>query len=166
MAVNPQTQTNGPAMKDGDMKTWMMVVLTVLFVGLYALALLGIITPLADSSVVSRLEPIIFVIIGYYFGRLPSVQTEKALKSEIERKTGEEKDARREKDQAIGAKSEEKAKASAIEQKLHDVKATLATTLADGASPQSRAMLSGTTDTDDGDAVRRTVAAALNILDS
>jgi hypothetical protein len=36
---------------------------------------------------VLRLEPIIFVIIGYYFGRLPGQQNEKTLKQEIGRQT-------------------------------------------------------------------------------
>jgi len=36
---------------------------------------------------IARIEPIIFVIVGYYFGRLPSQQNEKALKEEISRQT-------------------------------------------------------------------------------
>jgi len=56
-------------------KEWVMIVLTFAFVILYGLALVGKLRPLADISIVSRLEPIIFVIIGYYFGRLPAQQT-------------------------------------------------------------------------------------------
>ncbi len=64
-----------------------MVALTLIFVVLYAAALFGLIKPLADISVVTRLEPIIFVIIGYYFGRLPAQANENTLKNEIIRQT-------------------------------------------------------------------------------
>jgi len=66
-------------------KEWVMIVLTFAFVILYGLALVGKLRPLADLSIVSRLEPIIFVIIGYYFGRLPAQQNELTLKKEIGR---------------------------------------------------------------------------------
>ena len=68
-------------------KNWVMVLLTLGFVVLYGLALIGKLRPLADASMVTRLEPIIFVIIGYYFGRLPGQQNEQTLKEEIERQT-------------------------------------------------------------------------------
>lgn len=66
-------------------KSWFMVFLTLIFIVLYGLALLGKLKPLADASMVTRLEPLIFVIIGYYFGRLPGEETEKILKYEIKR---------------------------------------------------------------------------------
>ena len=68
-------------------REWVIIVLTFAFIVLYGLALVGKLRPLADLSVVSRLEPIIFVIIGYYFGRLPGQQNELSLKKEIERQT-------------------------------------------------------------------------------
>src|ERR1043165_7771413 len=69
----------------GTLKEWEMVLLTMAFVALYGLALVGKLKPLADLTMVSRLEPIIFVIIGYYFGRVPAQQTEQTLKEEIGR---------------------------------------------------------------------------------
>lgn len=75
-----------PSMSDA-LKGWIMVALTLIFVVLYAAALFGLIKPLADISVVTRLEPIIFVIIGYYFGRLPAQANENTLKNEIIRQT-------------------------------------------------------------------------------
>ena len=66
-------------------KSWLILLLTLVFVVLYGLALLGKLRPLADASMVTRLEPLIFVIIGYYFGRLPGEETEKILKHEINR---------------------------------------------------------------------------------
>ncbi len=67
------------------LKEWVMIVLSFAFVILYGFALVGKLRPLADLSIVSRLEPIIFVIIGYYFGRLPANQNELTLKKEIGR---------------------------------------------------------------------------------
>ncbi len=64
-----------------------MVLLTLTFVVLYGLALLGRLRPLADVSMVSRLEPIIFLTIGYYFGRVPGQQIEQTLKDELDRQT-------------------------------------------------------------------------------
>lgn len=71
----------------GTLKEWVIIVLTFAFVLLYGVALVGKLKPLADLSIVSRLEPIIFVIIGYYFGRLPGQQNELELKKEIGRQT-------------------------------------------------------------------------------
>ena len=67
------------------LKVWVMVFITLIFVTLYGLALLGKLRPLSDPSMVSRLEPIIFVIIGYYFGRLPGQENEQSLKEEVGR---------------------------------------------------------------------------------
>lgn len=73
--------------KTDSLKSWIMVALTLIFVFLYAAALVGWLKPLTDTAMVSRLEPIIFVIIGYYFGRLPAQRNEKTLKEEINRQT-------------------------------------------------------------------------------
>src|SRR6266850_383578 len=70
-----------------SVRSWIMVLLTMLFVLLYASALIGWLKPLADEKMIVRLEPIIFVIIGYYFGRLPSQENENTLKREINRQT-------------------------------------------------------------------------------
>lgn len=67
------------------LKSWIMSILTLIFVGLYIAAIFGMIEPLPIDSVITRLEPIIFVIIGYYFGRLPAQATENTLKTEIAR---------------------------------------------------------------------------------
>lgn len=71
----------------GAIKDWVLVFLTLAFIALYGFALLGKLRPLADASIITRLEPIIFVMIGYHFGRLPGLQNEQTLKSEIERQT-------------------------------------------------------------------------------
>jgi hypothetical protein len=69
------------------LKSWVMVLLTLIFVVLYGFALLGKLRPLSDISMVTRLEPLVFIIIGYYFGRLPGQENEQTLKGEIGRQT-------------------------------------------------------------------------------
>ena len=69
----------------GGLRGWVMIWLTLIFVTLYAAALFGWLRPLSDVTMITRLEPIIFVIAGYYFGRLPGQSIERALKEEIVR---------------------------------------------------------------------------------
>ena len=71
--------------KTDALRSWIMVGLTLALVLLYAAVLLGWFKPLADEKMALRLEPMIFVIVGYCFGRLPSQQNERALKEEISR---------------------------------------------------------------------------------
>ena len=61
------------------LRNWIMVSLAIVFTFLYASALVGWLKPLGDERMVTHLEPIIFVIIGYYFGRAPSQQNESTL---------------------------------------------------------------------------------------
>jgi hypothetical protein len=103
----------------GDpLKSWTMVFLTLSFVVLYGLALIGKLKPLADASMVSRLEPIIFVFIGYYFGRLPAQQNETTLRNEITRQTIRGDAAHSSKEQALQSRE-------ALEEKLKCVNAAL-----------------------------------------
>ncbi len=107
-----------------------MTALTLIFVLLYGAALLGWIRPLADERTVARLEPIIFVIIGYYFGRLPAQQTEQTLKSEISRQSQKADAAQHAKEQAQQTRE-------ALEEKLKNVRAALTTAPAPEAAPMS-----------------------------
>jgi hypothetical protein len=101
-------------------KGWLMAALTFVFVLLYAGALFGWIKPLTDNSVVTRLEPIIFVIVGYYFGRLPAQQNEKTLKEEISRQTQKT-------DAAQHAKEMAKQDREALEEKIKNARTSLLT---------------------------------------
>lgn len=56
-----------------------VIVLTIAFVALYILALTGVVKGPADDRLLGHLDPIIGVIIGYFFGRAPSIVTEKHL---------------------------------------------------------------------------------------
>ena len=134
-----------------------MVVLTLIFVGLYGAALLGWLKPLADDRMVMRLEPIIFAIIGYYFGRLPSQQNERTLKQEINRQTQRADAAQSVKEQALQ-------KNEALEEKIKDVKATLNAESAAFATTSGSHSLRSATSRDE--ELRPTVNAALRILNS
>lgn len=68
-----------------SLKDWIMVILLLIFVFLYALAFAGKLDPFKDNSMLLRFEPIIFILIGYYFGRLPTRHNERVLNDEIAR---------------------------------------------------------------------------------
>ena len=131
---------------------WLMAIVSVSFVVLYGLALLGKIKTIADPSVLSRLEPIVFVIIGYYFGRLPGQQNEQALKNEIGR-------------QALRADAAQKAMESArqlsgtLDEKVKNARTALA--------PDAIALVEKTGKAlDNKNREPGSVAAAFNILSS
>src|SRR4051812_31244995 len=81
-----------------------MMTLTLIFVLLYGAALLGWVKPLTDDKLIGRLEPLIFVILGYYFGRLPADQNESLLRDEINRQTQRADAAQHAKEQAEQAR--------------------------------------------------------------
>jgi hypothetical protein len=130
-------------------KNWLMVLLTTGFVVLYGLALLGRLRPLADVSMVSRLEPIIFVIIGYYFGRLPGQQNEQTLREEIGRQTQRADAAQHAKESALQTRE-------ALDEKVKNARTALAV---DGAAFSTSAVGSDGLSID-----RGSVTAAFNIL--
>ena len=132
-------------------KNWLMVLLTTGFVVLYGLALLGRLRPLADASMVSRLEPIIFVIIGYYFGRLPGQQNEQTLREEIGRQTQRADAAQHAKETALQTRE-------ALDEKVKNARTALAVD-----SPAFSTVAVGS---DGLSKDRGSVAAAFNILSS
>src|SRR3712207_4544931 len=103
-------------------RNWMMIVLTLIFVVFYAAALLGWLRPLSDIAMVTRLEPIIFVIIGYYFGRLPAQQNEQTLKDEIIRQTQKS-------DASQQAKEKANQECEALEEKIKNAVGVLSVSL-------------------------------------
>jgi hypothetical protein len=141
------------------LRSWVMVALTLIFVLLYALALVGWLRPLADEKMIVRLEPIIFVIIGYYFGRLPSQQNENTLKGEINRQTQKVDAAQHVKEQALQARE-------ALEEKVKNARATLtsnsfglATKVLGGSPVKTDVPVNE-------DGLRHSVIAALSVLNS
>lgn len=147
------------------LKSWTMVVLTVSFILLYGAALLGWLRPMTDERMLTHLEPIIFVIIGYYFGRLPARHNEKTLKDEINRQTQKADAAQHAKEQTQQARE-------ALEEKVKNVRVTLARSAitaspASGTAAKSAAdNLNRTGGAAKDEALRQAVALALNILDS
>jgi hypothetical protein len=79
---DPKGRSVGETLKDS-----LMIIVTLIFVLLYAAAFTGKLDPLKDNTMLLRLEPIIFILIGYYFARLPARQNEQSLKDEIVRQT-------------------------------------------------------------------------------
>jgi hypothetical protein len=134
-----------------------MVVLTLIFITLYGAALTGLLKPLADEKMVMRLEPIIFVIVGYYFGRLPGQQNEKTLQQEIGRQTQRA-------DAAQSAKEQAQQSNEALEEKVKNVKVTLSSEAATFATTSGSHTLRSATIRDD--ELRPMVNAALRILNS
>ena len=134
-----------------------MVVLTLVFISLYGAALLGWLKPLADEKMVLRLEPIIFVIIGYYFGRLPAQQNEKTLQQEVSRQTQRADASQSAKEQALQTRE-------ALEEKVKNVKAALsADSPAFASTSGSHSLRSATVRDED---LRPVVGAALRILNT
>ena len=136
-----------------------MVVLTLIFVSLYGAALIGWLKPLADEKMVLRLEPIIFVIIGYYFGRLPAQQNEKTLKDEIGRQTQKADAALHVKEQALQTRE-------ALEEKLKNVNAALTSTAPATSAAAFVDNLGKTNGPVTQEGLRYSVGAAVRILNS
>lgn len=95
-----------------------MFVLMLIFVGLYAAAFFGKFDPLKDNAMLLRFEPIIFLLIGYYFGRLPSRQNEQSLKDEIARQAQKT-------DAAQYAKEKVLQEREMLEEKIKNVRTTI-----------------------------------------
>lgn len=149
--LNNPNPRPGEAMADA-LRNWVMVALTLVFIALYAAALTGWLKPLADEKMVTRLEPIIFVIIGYYFGRLPGQQNEKTLKDELGRQTQKAEAAQHAKEQAQQARE-------TLEEKVRNARAAL--TPAASAKPHLESVGAAGAEPH-----RTSVTAALNILSS
>ncbi|HEX5705991.1 MAG TPA: hypothetical protein VFX96_01750 [Pyrinomonadaceae bacterium] len=141
------------------LKGWAMLALTFIFVLLYGAALTGLLKPLENDRMVAHLEPIIFVIVGYYFGRMPSQQNEKTLKDEIGRQTQKADAAQHAKEQAQQARE-------TLEEKVKNARAALAPAARGSAAKSSAESLSKAASAPRDEALNHSVAAALNILNS
>jgi hypothetical protein len=137
-----------------------MLALTLIFVALYSAALAGWLRPPPDEKTVTRLEPIVFVIIGYYFGRIPAQQNEKTLKEEIGRQTQKADAAQHAKEQAQQAREtlEEKVKNARL-----IVTSVASTVSARGLAERAE---SASAPPNGYEALRASVAAALSVLNS
>ena len=151
------THPTTPPASSEILKNWIMVVLTLVFIALYGAALVGWLRPLTDDKMVLRLEPIIFVIIGYYFGRLPGQQNERNLKQEINRQTQRADASQSAKEHALQTNE-------ALEEKIKNVKATLnAESSAFPSTSGSHSLRSATVRDEE---LRPMIGAALRVLNS
>jgi hypothetical protein len=149
--AQPAQSEKGQTMNP-DVKNWVMVSLTFIFIALYVLALTNVIHPLPDYQMVGRIESIIAVIIGYYFGRLPSQQREQSLKADAD-------EAKKKQEHAQSKEADQRAQGQATEQKLKDADAVLET--AQASQPKNF----GPDSSSVGDApLRHAVTAARKIL--
>jgi hypothetical protein len=139
--------------KTDALRGWIMVFLTLTLVLLYAAALLGWFKPLADEKIAVRLEPIVFVVVGYCFGRLPSQQNEQTLKEEIDRHAQKVDAVQAAKEQALQT-------LAALEEKVKNVRAAVAPVASGKQSDEH----SGTQGADD--KLKGSLAAAVEILNS
>src|SRR5215475_4010142 len=157
---NPPGRTAAPG--EGlanSLKNLVMVAIMGAFTLLYAAALTGFIKPFGDEKMVDRLEVIIFVIIGYYFGRLPGQQNEKTLKEEIGRQTQKADAAQYSKEQLQQIRE-------SLEEKIKNVR----TALTSSASAEPAKEIAGRQDKIDVSAgdlqLKQAAKTALNILNS
>ena len=134
-----------------------MVFLAGVFVLLYTVALLGWLKPLSDVAMVTRLEPLIFIIIGYYFGRRPAQQNEQSLKDTIDRQTKKAEDVQHLLEQA-------RQEREALDEKLENVKIIL-TSLTGKASPANMNRSSADEEANL-KTQRHSIVNAINILNS
>ena len=149
-----------------DLKSWVMVGLTTVFVGLYFAALVGWLPPVQDNEpLIAHLEPIIFVIVGYYFGRLPGQENEKTLKDEIGRQTKDAREARTKQDQAKEDAAQHRALSQQSEQKLKDTKAVLQLVTPGGGAGAESMSFSTTGATGDDGSMRQAMASTMRILE-
>jgi ElaB/YqjD/DUF883 family membrane-anchored ribosome-binding protein len=153
-----QVQTQRPGLANA-LKGWTMVILTTVFLLLYAAALTGWLKPLADDKTVARLEPIIFVIIGYYFGRLPAQQSETTLRDEIIRQTQKADAAQHAKEQAQQIRE-------TLEEKLKNARVALASVAPSATAKSLTENVDRTNGPVNQDTLRQSVSAAFNILNS
>ncbi len=70
--------------REDPVKTTVIVLLTTVFVGLYVAAMFGWTSWKPDGAAIPLLQPVVYVIIGYYFGRIPAEATERTLRKEVE----------------------------------------------------------------------------------
>ncbi len=136
-----------------------MTALTAIFLLFYVAALLGWLKPLPDESVISRLEPIIFVFIGYYFGRLPARQNEQTLKSELLRQTQKADAAQHAKEQAQQSRE-------AMEERMKNVRITLASSATGTAIRETAGRADATAAPVQDKALRQKLGMALDLLNS
>lgn len=128
------------------LRNYAMVGLTLVFVFLYAAAFSGKLDPLKDNSMLLRFEPVIFLLIGFYFGGLPERRSQRTFKEEVARQTQKA-------DAAQYVKEKVQQEREMLEEKIRNAKTAFKTIEQSGAAAGRQSNLEA-------------IAAALRILDS
>ncbi|MEQ1764253.1 MAG: hypothetical protein ABL984_14070 [Pyrinomonadaceae bacterium] len=105
-------------------RVWPMAVLTIVFLSLYLSALIGWLRPISDITMIARLEPILFLIFGYYFGRVPAREADQRLQKEYDHLFRKHELANRQREQS-------KAEKEAVEEKIRNVRIALRSELSE-----------------------------------
>jgi hypothetical protein len=87
MTERPKNEKNDSRNLADNLRDGLAVILAIVFIALYAAAFAGKLDPLKDSTMLMRIEPVIFILIGFIFARIPQRNTERALSAEIGRQT-------------------------------------------------------------------------------
>lgn len=140
------------------LKGWVMAALMLGFLTLYGAALAGLVRPPENDRLVGRLEPLIFVIVGYFFGHMPSQQNQQTLKDEINRQTQRA-------DAAQHAREQAQLSRESLEEKLKNVRAALTRPPRGAGEPTRDGPEKVGAQTLD-EYLRGTVAAALSVINS
>jgi len=144
-----------PGTGEDPLKRITIGILTIVFIGFYVVGIYLVWngnTPTNDK-VITLLQPIVYVIIGYYFGRMPSERTEKQLKDEAKEKGKLADDA--------------SAAANRATTKLQTVKTLLLGAAGSAGSPQASGFAANLSSARTGteDILKLTVAHAINVID-
>jgi uncharacterized membrane protein YraQ (UPF0718 family) len=141
-----------------NIKSWIVVILTAIFVACYVAALFGWqATP--NDKIITALAPIVAVIIGYFFGRMPSEKIENSLTQQVNQKNQEAQ-------QAQQARNAAEVQRTALDQKVHDAVAALSAGAPQAPVGDLVLTLSGGGAGVDPAAVRSATVSALRILQS
>jgi type VI protein secretion system component VasK len=146
----------GAVAPEDPVRKWIVVILTIIFIGFYICAIADIWkgdTP-ATNKIITLLQPIVYVIIGYYFGRVPAEKAEKQLKDEAKEKGKQADEATK--------------KAEGAEAKLDALDAMLSAASGAGGSAQKDGFVTNLSRSGAGDIERMkvTIAQALNVINS
>jgi hypothetical protein len=137
------------------LRSWVMAAMTGTFLLLYVFGLIGWLRAPLDDRLIGRIEPLIFAIVGYYFGRIPSEQNESVFKDEITRQTQRADAAEHAREQLLQERE-------ALEEKLKNAKAALTA----GGGVERRGDDNGSSGSGREDALRQSLTTVLNILSS
>ncbi|MGY3133802.1 putative Co/Zn/Cd cation transporter (cation efflux family) [Bradyrhizobium sp. USDA 4501] len=150
-----------------NMKDWVIVVLTAVFVALYVLALAGVLQPPGNDKLVVQISPIISVIIGYYFGRIPGEKNEQTLRQQVNDTRNERQQAVDQMNQAQNARNDAVQQRERLATKIADAKAALSAAAPAAPPEQLAATLSGGgAAAPDPEAVQKAATAALKVLET